>query len=122
MTGEAALALTRPSANMVAMSSLRMPQSLIKRLGADTGEAVLRYELMEEQAASLGRMGRKVEQALAALAAHEGAEGRAELLKAASDAVWCFLVQREVMGLRDRARIVAEYGIPREVLNRIGAR
>ncbi|MDB5435696.1 MAG: hypothetical protein JWR47_1953, partial [Phenylobacterium sp.] len=43
------------------MSSLRMPQSLAKRLGADTGEAVLRYELMEEQAASLGRAGRKVE-------------------------------------------------------------
>jgi len=26
------------------------------------------------------------------------------------------------MGLRDRAAIVAEYGIPREVMNRIGAR
>jgi hypothetical protein len=26
------------------------------------------------------------------------------------------------MGLRDRAAIVAQYGIPREVMNRIGAR
>ncbi|MET0272137.1 MAG: hypothetical protein ABW360_04020 [Phenylobacterium sp.] len=26
------------------------------------------------------------------------------------------------MGLRDRAAIVAQYAIPREVLNRIGAR
>jgi hypothetical protein len=98
-----------------------MPQSLAKRLGVETGEAVLRYELLEEQAASLGRSGRKVEQALAALRAHEG-EGRAEVLKAAADAVWGFLVQREVMGLRDRTRIVAEYDIPKEVLARIGAR
>jgi len=101
------------------MSSLRMPQSLLKRLGADSGEAALRYELVEEQAAALGRMGRKAEVALAALKAHEG-EGRGEAVKAAADAVWCFLVQREVMGLRDRARIVADYEIPREVMARLG--
>jgi hypothetical protein len=104
------------------MSSLRMPQSLAARLGVETGEAVLRYELLQEQAASLGQSGRKVEKALAALREHAGGEGRAELVKAAADAVWGFLVQREVMGLRDRAAIIAEYGIPREVLNRIGAR
>jgi len=106
---------------MIAMSSLRMPQSLIKRLGVETGDAVLRYELLQEQAASLGLAGRKVEKALAALREHEG-EGRAEVLKAAADAVWGFLVQREIMGLRDRTAIVAQYGIPREVMNRIGAR
>jgi hypothetical protein len=103
------------------MSSLRLPQSLSKRLGADAGEAVLRYELLEEQAAALGRAGRKLEQALAALAAHQGG-GRAAAVRAAADAAWCFFVQREVLGLRDRASIVAQYGIPREVLNRIGAR
>lgn len=104
------------------MSSLRMPQSLVARLKPESGQAVLHYELMEEQAHSLGRAGRKVEAALAALAAHPGGEGRAELVKAAADAVWGFLVQREVMGLRDRAQVVAQYGIPREVLVRIGAR
>ena len=103
------------------MSSLRMPQSLANRLGVETGDAVLRYELLKEQAASLGQSGRKVEKALAALRDHEG-EGRAEVLKAAADAVWGFLVQREIMGLRDRAAIVAQYGIPREVMNRIGVR
>ena len=40
----------------------------------------------------------------------------------AADAIWCFVVQREVMGLRDRARIVADYQIPREVMVRLGAR
>jgi hypothetical protein len=119
--GAAPLAnLARP-ANMRPMSSLRMPQSLSRRLGVETGEAVLRYELLEEQAQSLGRAGRKVEAALASLAAHPGGEGRAPLLKAAADAVWAFLVQREVMGLRDRAQVIAQYGIPREVLVRIGA-
>src|SRR5262245_47934133 len=109
---------------MPAMSSLRLPQSayasFARRLGVETGEAVLRYELMQEQAASLGRQGRKAEAALAALKAHDeaklGGEGRAEVLQAACDAVWCFLVQREVMGLRDRAQIVREYDIPREVM------
>jgi len=106
---------------LTAMSSLRMPQSLTKRLGVDTGEAVLRYELLEEQAASLGRMGEKLEKALAALRGHDG-EDRAVVLRAAADAAWCFFVQREVMGLRDRAAVVAQYDIPRQVLVRIGAR
>jgi hypothetical protein len=103
------------------MSSLPMPQSLIRRLGPDSGEAVLRYEIMEEQAASVGRSGRKVEAALAALRAHEG-DGREAVLKSAADAVWCFLVQREILGLRDRDSVVAQYGIPREVMIRLGAR
>ena len=63
-----------------------------------------------------------MEAALAVLSDHPGGEGRAELVKAAAEAVWGFLVQREIMGLRDRAAIVAHYGIPREVLGRIGAR
>lgn len=103
------------------MSSLRMPQSLAKRLGVDTGEAVLRYELLEEQAVALGRMGRNLETALAAFRT-ASAEARPAALKAAADAAWCFFVQREVLGLRDRAQIVAQYDIPREVLVRIGAR
>jgi hypothetical protein len=106
---------------MAAMSSLRMPQGLTKPLNGESADAALRHEIVEEQAAALGRMGRKAEAALAALRAHEG-EGRAKVLKAAADAVWCFLVQREVLGLRDRAAIVAQYDIPREVMVRLGAR
>lgn len=104
------------------MSSLRMPQSLATRLKVETGEAVLRYELLEEQAHSLGRAGRKVEAALAALRAHPGGEGRPAVLRAAADAVWGFFVQREIMGLRDRNAVIAHYGIPREVLARLVAR
>lgn len=104
------------------MSSLRMPQSFARRLGVETGEAVLRYELLEEQASSLGRAGKKVEAALAALKDHAGDEGRDVLLRQAAEAVWGFLVQREIMGLRDRAQIVRQYDIPKEVMARLGAR
>ena len=104
------------------MSSLRMPQSLVNRLKPESGDAILRYELMEEQAQSLGRAGRKVESALAALRDHPGGDGRGDLVKVAADAVWGLLVQREVLGLRDRAAIIAQYGIPREVIVRFGAR
>ncbi len=103
------------------MSSFRAPQTLNTRLAVETGDSALRHEIVQEQAASLGRLGRKAEAALTALREHEG-EGRAEALAKAADAVWCFLVQREVMGLRDRAQVVAEYRIPREVMARLGAR
>lgn len=104
------------------MSSLRMPQSLVSRLKVETGESVLNYELLQEQAYSLGKAGEKVEAALAALRDEPEGPGRPARLKAACDAVWGFLVQREIMGLRDRAAIIAHYGIPREVLARLGAR
>lgn len=104
------------------MSGFRAPQSLNTRLAFETGESILHGEIAQEQAAALGRMGRKAEAALAALRDHDGADGRTEVLRAATDAVWCFLVQREVMGLRDRAQIVADYRIPREVMVKLGAR
>ena len=103
------------------MSTLRMPQAYAARLRGEGADAALRHEIVEEQAASLGRMGRRAEAALAALRTSEGDE-RTQMLKAAADAVWCFLVQREVLGLRDRAAIVAQYQIPPEVMVRLGAR
>src|SRR5438445_1275849 len=103
------------------MSSLRLPQSFAQPLRGEAADAALHGEIAQEQAAALGRMGRKAEAALAALRAHQG-EGRAAVVKAAADAVWCLFVQREVMGLRDRAQIVADYQIPREVMVRLGAR
>ena len=106
---------------MGVMSSLRMPESFTRRLPGESFETAVNHEIAEEQAASLGRMGRKAEAALATLKAHQG-EGCAAVLKAASDAVWCYFVQREVMGLRDRVQIVADYQIPREVMVRLGAR
>jgi hypothetical protein len=106
---------------MGAMPPREMLFNLLRRPTGDGAEAAFQHEVAEEQAAALGRMGRKAEAALKALRVHEG-EGRAEVLKKAADAVWCYFVQREVMGLRDRAQIVADYQIPREVMARLGIR
>jgi hypothetical protein len=106
---------------MASMPSRDMLLRLYRRPTGEGADAAFRHEVAGEQAAALGRMGRKAEAALMALREHQG-EGRAAILKAACDAVWCFFVQREVMGLRDRAQIVADYRIPREVMVRLGAR
>jgi hypothetical protein len=60
-----ALASVARGANIPTMSSFRLPQTLVTRLKPETGDAVLHYELMQEQAYSLGRAGQKVEAALA---------------------------------------------------------
>ena len=97
-------------------------------------ESALDYEIAQEQAAALGRLGRALEAALAALSEHDGvhahsgdrpgqapAGARDRLLRDASNALWCFVVQREAVGLRDQRAIMREYRVPIEVQNRMGA-
>jgi hypothetical protein len=98
-------------------------------------ESALGYEIAQEQAAALGRLGRALEAALAALSEHDGRhvhsadlpyqalEGaaRERLVRDASNALWCFVVQREAVGLRDQRAIMREYRVPIEVQNRMGA-
>lgn len=91
---------------------------------SELGVSALESEILAEKASSLGHHGRMVDQAMAALKAFDAAPGQAEdrraLVKAASLAVWKFFVQRELCGLRDQREIIRFYGIPREVLNRLG--
>jgi hypothetical protein len=98
-------------------------------------ESALGYEIAQEQAAALGRLGRALEAALAALSEHDGLHAdsgdlpdhapagaaRERLLQDASNALWCFVVQREAVGLRDQRAIMREYRVPIEVQNRMGA-
>ncbi len=98
-------------------------------------EGALDYEIAQEQAAALGRLGRALEAALAALSSYDrvhaerggdpvlassGASMRAGLVQDASDALWCFIIQREACGLRDWRLIMREYGVPAELQNRMG--
>jgi hypothetical protein len=106
----------------------------------------LDYEMAQEQASALGRLGRALEAALAALAEfdrmvqyqpaadpgrHEGRSPapsgpaqshkiRAKLVAEASHALWCFMVQRESCGLRDPRPVIRDYRVPAEVQNRMG--
>jgi len=93
--------------------------------------AALDYEIAQEQVAALGRSGRALEAALAALTAHgEGEDDgartgasrptRAKLVQDASNALWCFIVQREAIGLRDPRPVIRDYRVPAEVQNRMG--
>lgn len=83
----------------------------------------LDYEIAGEQASSLGRAGRRVAESLAALAACDGPRAvRDGCLREATDAVWAYFVQRELVGFRRHDDAVRVYAIPPEVLARLGAR
>jgi hypothetical protein len=103
--------------------TFRPPQSL-GRSDAGRGVNVLEYELMAERADALGRHGLKVEKAIASLTGFDrdrgSAEERQRLLDEAADAVWAFLIQREICGLRGSRDAVRRYGIPKEVMARLG--
>ena len=106
-----------------------MPNDLIDRIALlrspDAGLSVLQDELLAEKASSLGHHGRLVEKAMAALRAFDAApsdpEERKRLLRKAAREVWAFFVQRELCGFRDQKEVIREYGIPGEVLVRLGA-
>jgi len=101
---------------------LRPPGSGNARL-PQTGIGALDYELAGEMAASLGQAGRRAEECLARLAAHEGGEAeRRDLLREAADAVYAYFIQRELCGLKRHDDVVRQLGIPRAVLVRLGAR
>jgi hypothetical protein len=107
------------------MSPLRMPQHLADPPHVDTGEAILKFELLEELDASLAQTERRVEETLGALREHDARGGdrdrRAELLNSAAEAVWRLFVQHEACDVCDHQELVARYRIPPEVLARIGA-
>jgi len=90
---------------------------------------VLNYEIVEEQAAALGRMGRALEAALAKLrefdAAHRRAgapasaqQARRTMVMQAGHALWMFVVQREACGLRDSRTVIRDYSVPGECAGR----
>ncbi|MGL9621272.1 hypothetical protein QRQ56_24965 [Bradyrhizobium sp. U531] len=87
---------------------------------------ILHYEIVQEQASALGRMGRTLEQALTRLrefdTAHASPEvpasmqpARRKLVLEAGQALWMFVVQREATGLRDSRHIMRTYNVPGEV-------
>lgn len=103
--------------------SLRPPSRFDTANLQNSLELALDYEVAAEKASSLGYAGRVVAERMAALRAFEGDKSdRAILLKQAAEAVWGYFIQRELCGLRRHDDAIREYGIPREVLVRLGAR
>jgi hypothetical protein len=87
-------------------------------------------EIIQEQASALGRLGRGLEAALAALREFDAAlvpppsdtarAQRATLVAQAGHALWMFVVQRESCGLRDSRAVMRDYQVPPEVQVRMG--
>ena len=107
------------------MSALRLPQHLAEPAHVDSGEAHLKFELLEEIDAAVGHTEREVERALRALGDHDAdqrdPEDRQALLDAAVEAVWRLIVQHEACDLTDHHVLVDRYRIPSEVMSRIGS-
>jgi hypothetical protein len=88
----------------------------------------LDYEIAQQKAEALGRIGLQLEQVLERLRAFPSTEAldspqrarRDTLLDEAADRAWTLMVQREMCGLRHWDAAVRQYAIPREVLNRMG--
>ena len=98
-----------------------------------TGQDVLEYEILEEQAATIGRLSRDLREALAALdafdqragsgrtAADRRAPQRVHLVDTAAYALWNFVVQRECSGFRWTEQVLEDYAVPAEVRAKMGA-
>jgi hypothetical protein len=105
------------------------PPRITPTFSGPGGVDLLNYELVQEKAATLARIGKRLQAALDALAAFDAAGGggetadggrRDELVAAAGEALWYYVIQREVCGLRDGEAIMRQLGVPREVRLRMG--
>ena len=90
-----------------------------------SGYATLECEIAQELASALGRLGRRLEAALTALAAwprtaNSDRKIRDRLVEQAGYALWLFVVQREACGLNKIDHVMQEYGVPNEVCARMG--
>jgi len=98
-----------------------------------TGQAVLEYEILQEQAATMGRLARELRDSLAALTGFEQRpstgtmatdrreQKRANLVDAAAYALWNFVVQLECSGFRTIDRVLEDYAVPEDVRAKMGA-
>jgi hypothetical protein len=116
--------LTRMSPEM----TVRPPRQLATKIWTDNPAAALDYEIAQEKASALGRLGRGLESALDALRDFDARqnrdarqngdaarEQRRVLVAQAGHALWLFVVQRESVGLRGTRQLMRDYGVPGEV-------
>jgi hypothetical protein len=87
-----------------------------------SGYATLEYEIAQERASALGRLGRRLEAALGACprTANSDRKIRDSLVEQAGYALWLFVVQREACGLNKIDHVIQVYRVPNEVVARMG--
>src|SRR5882757_4618583 len=104
--------------------TVRPPRQLATKIWTDNPAAALDYEIAQEKASTLGRLGRALEKALGALrdfdaqpndGSGDARKARRALVAQAGHALWLFVVQRESVGLRDSRQLMRDYRVPGEV-------
>jgi hypothetical protein len=101
--------------------SLQPPRLMRVQFKQTSVDTALNVEILEEKAAALGRAGKRAEETLVALRKSTG-EDRENARRAAAEAVYAYLIQRELCGLRDQQAFFRNYGVPGEVIAILGAR
>jgi hypothetical protein len=107
------------------MAAVRLPQHLADTAHVDSGEAHLRFELLEDIDGPVGVIEHQVANAIQALRDYDVAGAgdprtRGVLLEVAVEAVWRLVVLHEACDLTDHTGLIQRYRIPPEVLARIG--
>lgn len=100
------------------MSGLRDSLDLIRMVRPEAGTAAIDHEIAAERASSLGAAEARAVKALKALS--EGMGNQEAALDEARDAVWCYFVQREMVGFRRHADVILDLSIPGKVLAGLG--
>ena len=107
---------------------VRLPKNLSNTLSFKTGvirtgASVLEAELLGEKAYSLGLAAKAVETSLAKLESFHGNKAdRLKTVQISADAVHAYFVQRELMGFTDHDHPITHFGIPNEVLAKVGVK
>ena len=103
---------------------MRLPRTLLPDGTTGDISQAIAYEAAQEAACALGRIGRALEAALEAIRRHDETPGantdREELLFEAAEKAMALIIQREAFGLRSSRDIQKFYGIPGEVMVKIG--
>jgi len=95
------------------------PPKLLWRPPPKPAVDLLGDEILAEKAATLGRLSHRLETALASLALAPDDE---DLLGRAGEALWHFVIQRELCGFRNTDAVLREIGVPPAVRLRMGVR
>jgi hypothetical protein len=102
-----------------------MPRNVNEPQHVDSGDALLKFQLLEGLDGSVSRCERDLQAALAALErhrSHDTPDERARLLDEAADATWRLIVQHEACDVCDHDELIQRYHIPPDVMARVGAR
>src|SRR4051794_41764350 len=103
--------------------TVRPPHLPSKIANIWTANPTLEYELAQEKASALGRLGRGLEAALEALRSfdavvtelnNESRRERRALVAHAGHALWLFVVQREAIGFCGSRHIMVDYALSPE--------